>query len=210
MRKKNDERAAMRQALLGIVGLLFIGCGPRYVIQNQYVPPLVTTEASTACFNGCMTARERCQTPCQTAYQRCLDDAYAKAKAIEVEEMRSFDRAYDRYMFELSSYRAERFAWESAYRDYSRDLSYFQSQCERTKDPSACQRRDELRSRVNALRYRQPREPWVPVRPSFEQILVNQQSFCTTDCGCDQAYDACFAGCGGQVIPHKICVENCD
>ena len=115
-----------------------------------------------------------------------------------------------RYMMDFSHFQSRLRSWERDYHDYSRDLAHFQSKCEREKDTYACQKRDEVRNYMNRLKRDRPREPWVPVRPSFEQILVNQQSFCTTNCGCEQTYDNCFVGCGGVVIPHKICVENCD
>ena len=191
-----------------LAALFFVGCGPRYVIKNQYIPP--ASSVSQSCLNNCSLIRQNCQNQCQQNYQYCLDDAYAKAKAVEVDEQRAYEVAYSRYQIDYGFYQMEMHRWQRDYYDYSRDLSHFQSKCERDKDPYACQKRDELRRYMNRLSHDRPREPWVPARPTFEQILVNQQSFCTTDCGCDQAYDACFAGCGGQVIPHKICVENCD
>lgn len=194
--------------LILLVALVFSGCGPRYVIKNQYIPPVSTK--STQCLDNCTLIRQSCQAQCQQSYQYCLDDAYAKAKAVEHEELRAYDMAQMRYMMDFSHYQSRLRAWERDYYDYSRDLAHFQSKCEREKDTYACQKRDEVRNYMSRLKRDRPREPWVPVRPSFEQILVNQQSFCTTNCGCDQAYDTCFVGCGGTVIPHKICVENCE
>lgn len=195
---------------LGLIGtfIFLVGCGPRYVIKNQYIPPAAS--GASACLNNCSYMRQSCQDQCQRSYQYCLDDAYMKAKAIEIDEQRAYDFAYSRYVMDMSHYRMRLHAWEREYNDYNRDLSHYQSQCERDKDAYACKQRDELRNRMNRLKRSRPSKPWMPVRPSFEQILVNQQSFCTTDCGCDQTYDNCFVGCGGQVIPHKICVDNCD
>lgn len=191
-----------------VMVLVLSGCGPRYVIKNEYIPPAKVN--SSKCLDNCAHVRQACQSQCQQHYQYCLDDAYAKAKAVEVNEIRAYDAAYARYMMDVSHYRMRLHQWDRDYYDYSRDLSHFQNQCERAKDAYACQKRDELRNHLNRMKRDRPREPWVPVRPSFEEILVNQQSFCTTNCGCEQTYDNCFVGCGGQVIPHKICVENCD
>lgn len=193
--------------LLAIV-FLFTGCGPRYVIKNQYIPP--TRAISPTCLSNCELVRQTCQSQCQQNYQFCLDDAYAKAQHILVEEEALYRIAHGRYMLDFSHFQHRMRSWERDYYDYSRDLSHFQSRCERDKDVQACKKRDELRNYLNRLNRDRPREPWVPQRPSFEQILVNQQSFCTTNCGCEQVYDNCFVGCGGTVIPHKICVENCD
>ena len=198
----------MVRFLMGVMVLVLSGCGPRYVIKNQYIPP--AQKGSQKCLDNCGLVRQQCQAQCQQHYQYCLDDAYAKAKAVEIDEVRAYDVAYPRYMMDLSHFRMRMHQWDRDYYDYSRDLSHFQSKCEREKDPYACKKRDELRSYLGRMKHDRPREPWVPVRPTFEQILVNQQSFCTTQCGCEQTYDNCFVGCGGQVIPHKICVENCD
>ena len=202
------KRISMYGFLMLLMALLLSGCGPRYVIKNQYIPP--TQVNSQKCLDTCALSRQACQAQCQQRYQYCLDDAYAKAKAVEVDEMRAYDMAYARYMMDLSHFQMRMREWDRDYYDYSRDLSHFQNRCEREKDPYACRKRDELRNYLNRMKHDRPREPWVPVRPTFEQILVNQQSFCTTNCGCEQTYDNCFVGCGGTVIPHKICVENCD
>lgn len=198
----------MKYVFLLLAALLLVGCGPRYVIKNQYIPP--ASSVSQSCLNNCSMIRQNCQNICQQNYQYCLDDAYAKAKAVEIDEQRAYDVAYSRYQMDYGFYRMEMQRWQRDYYDYSRDLSHYQSQCERNKDPYACKKRDELRNYMNRLSHDRPREPWIPARPTFEQILVNQQSFCTTNCGCEQSYDNCFVGCGGQVIPHKMCVENCD
>lgn len=194
--------------LIVLIALLFSGCGPRYVIKNQYIPPVQVN--SQKCLDNCALSRQACQSQCQQRYQYCLDDAYGKAKAVEVDEMRAYDMAYARYMMDVSHFQMRMREWDRDYHDYSRDLSHFQSRCEREKDPYSCKKRDELRNYLNRMKHDRPREPWVPTRPTFEQILVNQQSFCSTNCGCEQTYDNCFVGCGGTVIPHKICVENCD
>jgi len=193
--------------LLGIL-LLFTGCGPRYVIKNQYIPPIAGV--SKGCLDNCSSIRNSCQDQCQRRYQYCLDDAYGKAKAVEQDEIRAYDMAYSRYMMDFSRFQSSMHMWERDYYDYSRDFNHFQLQCERQKDNYSCHKRDELANHLKYMKRDKPREPWMPAKPSFEQILVNQQSFCSTNCGCEQSYDNCFVGCGGQVIPHKICVENCD
>jgi len=198
----------MYRLFLAVIMLFFAGCGPRYVIQNEYISPI--SGGSKVCLNNCAGIRQSCQNQCQRNYQYCLDNAYAKAKAVEVDEQRAYEIAYSRYQMDYTQYQFAFQRWQRDYYDYSRDLSHYQNQCERERDPYACKKRDELHHYMNRLSHEQPREPFVPVRPTFEQILVNQQSFCSTNCGCDQSYDNCFVGCGGQVIPHKICVENCD
>lgn len=193
--------------MLGIL-LLFTGCGPRYIIKNQYIPPV--GGISKGCLDNCSSIRNSCQVQCQRQHQYCLDDAYGRAKAVEQDELRAYDMAYSRYLMDFSHFKNDFHNWERDYNDYSRDYDHYRYQCEREKDRYACEKRDEIANRLKHLKKDKPREPWVPVKPSFEQILVTQQSACNTSCGCDESYDGCFVGCGGQVIPQKICVENCN
>lgn len=198
----------MYPLLLAFIALMFVGCGPRYVIKNEYIPP--RQSSSSKCLEQCSWVRQNCQAQCQQNYQYCLDDAHHKAKALEISELRAYDVAYMHYRMEWGQYQHRLHDWERAYHEYSRDLSHYQRECERDKKSSACRKRDEISTHLNHLKHKRPYEPRMPIRPSFEHILADQQSYCSTDCGCDQAYDHCFVGCGGTVIPHKICVENCD
>ena len=198
----------MARILLLVWMFFLVGCGPRYLIKNQYIPP--ATAASQPCIENCSHMREGCQNQCQQNYQYCLNDAYMKAQSVDIDEQRTYDIAYSHYMLDMSRYRMALHEWQRDYYDYSRDFEHFQKQCEREKDAYACKKRDDLKHYLNRLNRDRPREPWMPTRRSFEQILVAQQSFCTTNCGCEQVYDNCFVGCGGQVIPHKICVDNCE
>jgi len=78
--------------------LFFAGCGPRYVIKNQYIPP--ASSLSQPCLNNCSLIRQGCQDQCQRNYQYCLDDAYGKAKAVEMDEQRAYEMAYSRYQMD--------------------------------------------------------------------------------------------------------------
>lgn len=198
----------MYRLLMLVVLFIFTGCGPRYVIQNQYIPP--SSSAMNGCLNNCTVVRENCQNTCQRNYQYCLDDAYGRAQVAQREALRDYDMAYARYRMDFLHYQHVFHDWQRDYYDFSRDYNHFAQKCDKTKDAYACKKRDELKSYLKRLNRDKPREPWVPVQPSFEQILANQQALCSTDCGCDNGYDHCYVGCGGQVIPHKICVENCE
>lgn len=190
------------------VALLCVGCGPRYVVKNNYIPP--TSGNAKECLSICEQSSQLCQKSCQSRYQICLDSAMIKAQEIEQRERKEYDIAYQRYQMDYMIYQREFHRWKRDYNNYSRDLSYFHNLCERERDGNACRKRDDLRRYLSRLSHERPEEPWIPARPTYEQILVNQQSFCTTQCGCEQQYDTCFVGCGGQVIPYKMCVENCD
>ena len=192
---------------IGLV-LFFVGCGPRYVIQNEYI---ASSQASfKSCVERCKSEQDICQSACNRSYQACLDGAYAKAKAIEIEEQRAYEREYGYYSRDFADFQHEMYQWRREYDALSYDLNYFQRRCDKEKEAYACRKREEIRHYLHRLARERPREPRMPTPPRFESILVNQQSFCSTQCGCEQGYDSCFVGCGGRVIPHKICVENCD
>ena len=195
---------------LALVMILFLytGCAPRYVVKHEYIPPM--QQNAQTCLDQCAFSKQECQARCQQERQYCLEDAYGRARAIEQAELRSYDMAYLRYQMDFNQFQHHLHMWERDYRAYERDFYHFQSRCERERDTSACRQRDEIKRRMNHLRTKRPQEPWVPVRPSFEQILIDQQRVCPVECGCQASYDSCFVGCGGTVIPHKICVENCD
>ncbi len=193
---------------LVLVSIFLAGCGPRYVIQHEYIPPLHHNAQS--CLDQCAFTKQTCQTQCQQERQYCLEDAYIRARKIEQSELSAYDLAYMRYQMDFNQYRHFLHLWENDYYIYRRDFELFQSRCERERDTFTCRKRDELRHQMNRLMAQRPREPLIPIRPDFNQILSYQQSTCPIDCGCQINYDSCFTGCGGTVIPHKICVENCD
>ncbi|MDD3342121.1 MAG: hypothetical protein PHR87_00930 [Sulfurospirillaceae bacterium] len=198
----------MYRFLSVLILFLLTGCGPRYVIHNQYIPP--ASSAMQGCLTNCTIVRQSCQDRCQRDYQFCLEDAFGRAKVAEREALRDYDMALMRYNTEFLHYQHALHSWERDYYDFSRDYNHFALKCEKEKDGYACKKRDELKSYLKRLNRDRPREPRVPMRVSFDQILADQQRLCSNDCGCDTGYDHCYVGCGGQVIPHKICVENCD
>ena len=51
------------------------------------------------------------------------------------------------------------------------------------------------------------REPVMPTREGVRARL--EKEHCQADCGCLPAYDACFTGCGGQIVRETVCVKNC-
>lgn len=194
--------------VLMLLLFVFTGCGPRYAIQNEYIPP--SNPAMQSCITTCSFNRNNCANACQQSYQYCLNDAYGRAKAVEFEELRAYDMAYAAYRMDYMRYEHALRVWQRDYYDYERDYNHFAKKCEREKDTYACHKRDEVKSYLKRINRDKPHAPWVPVRKSFEQILSEQQSMCSNQCGCESAFDRCYVGCGGQVIPHQICVQNCD
>lgn len=197
----------MYKLLLLAITLIFSGCAPRYTTQYQYLPP--TQPNGQQCVNQCMLAQQECQNNCQKQRQYCLEDAYGKARQIEQDELRAYDMAYLRYQMEFLQFRQYQSLWERDYYNSRRDFDYFQARCQ-GGDTQACWRYNELKRSMGRLNFQRPREPWMPSRPDFSQILRRQQSFCMSDCGCERNYNNCFSGCGGVVVPHQVCVENCD
>ncbi|MFK5881734.1 MAG: hypothetical protein QM482_05925 [Sulfurospirillum sp.] len=193
--------------VLGFV-FLFAGCAPRYVIRNQYIPPLDT--GSRACLKNCSKAKQKCKQKCAEDYSDCLSYAYDKAKQIQIKSDKNYKKRYNRYQARLNDYNFNIFDWQNRYEQRYSDWKYFSDKCSKNGDNYACERENELSYIIKKLSRSRPREPKAPKYITFEETLAKQQNRCVEKCGCDDVYDSCFIGCGGEIIPHRICVKNCD
>ena len=189
-------------------GFLFSGCAPQYVIRNQYIPPL--GKNSKVCLQNCLKVKQQCKQRCAEDYSDCLSYAYDKAKQMQNKIDKSYKQRYARYQAKLSDYNFDIFDWQNRYDEKYNDWRYFSDKCSQNGDRYACGRRDELRYMIKNLRRNKPNKPREPRYITFDKTLVQQQSRCVKKCSCDDMFDSCFISCGGEVVPHKICVENCD
>lgn len=198
----------MYKFILILLAIFFVGCSPKYVTKNHYIAP--EEKGFGVCVNQCEQEKKICEQDCSNMYQGCLDNAYLRAKDISAVEMIKFDKAYENYLLQLGDYRIYQHKFDKSYIRISRDFNYFKEQCIKTKDKYACERRSELNNTLYNLKHNKIRKPREPRRPSFNRILNKQQSYCKSDCGCSSSFDRCYINCGGEVIPYKFCVENCD
>ncbi len=193
--------------VLGFI-VLFAGCAPQYAIRNQYIPP--ANLKSKSCLKDCNYQKQVCKQKCSDDYSDCLSYAYERAKQIQIISDKSYKKRYHRYQKRLSNYNLELFDWQNRYDTNYSDWRYFNDKCSKNGDRYACDREEDLRILIKQLRRNRPREPREPRYATFNEILAQEQSKCSKNCGCDNIYNSCFVGCGGEIVPHKICIRNCD
>lgn len=173
-------------ALAVITGLA--GCaGPRYATEVRYLPP--TTEAGLSCISGCQINRQACQSDCQSRRESCIADIGPRADAAFEEALRRYEAERKVYLRELQFYRLDRLHvglyHGPFYFGYPGSFWYTDRYFD---DPPV------------------PPEP--PSRDAIRQQLIDQQ--CSLTCGCQDAFDQCYVGCGGQVERRVVCIEHCD
>ncbi len=198
----------MFKYILAVVGfVVFSGCAPVYVVKNQYIPPKAE---NTKCLNSCLQSKKECKNECVNKYQSCMDDAFEKAKKVYAKLNNNYERKYKRYLLKMEDYDYRIFDWHNDYDESYRDWQYFRKECKvNPSNKYACDREDDLMYVIKKLRRDKPKKPRIPRKESFEKILKAEQSKCVKNCGCNDLYDSCFVSCGGEIIPHKICVKNC-
>lgn len=185
-----------------------MGCSPKYVIKNQYIPLMDANFAP--CVSTCTLSKESCDATCDDNYQSCLNTAFDRAKEIYAVELFRYDRDYAYYLRELGKYNDIRYLIERKYSFLKRDYKYFSQQCSKTRDIYACDRQDIIRRNLYQMQRNMPRHPNKPLKPSLQHITNTEQNSCQNECGCSKSFDLCYTNCGGQVIPYKLCVENCE
>ncbi len=183
-----SSNASARLALAGALALL-AGCAtPQYQTTVRFVPP--ADAAGRACVQGCETQKTACQAGCQARYTACTQGLDAQVEAGYAEALKQYEVDLKRYAAALRRYETDlRFDWATAWPwGYPYRYPYWYDPW---PGPS----------------YPLPREPKMPTREGVRARL--EQTRCQADCGCLPAYDACYAGCGGQRISETVCVKHC-
>jgi len=193
--------------ILGLV-TFFSGCAPQYAIRNQYISPI--NQKSKVCLRECAYQKQACQQRCEEDYSDCLSYANERAKKIQVKIDRKYKDRYENYLAKQNDYNLERLNWQNRYDERYRDWRYFNKKCSKHNDKYACRREYDVRHIIERLRRNRPIEPIEPRYITFDENLANQQKSCSENCGCNDSYNSCFVSCGGEIVPHKICIRNCD
>ncbi len=193
--------------ILGFV-VFFSGCAPQYAVRNQYIPPL--DQKSKVCLKECFYQKQACQQRCEEDYSDCLSYANERAKKIQIRTDKDYKQRYENYLARQNDYNLEIYDWQNRYDERYKDWRYFNKKCSKNNDKYACEREYYLRYIIKRLRRDRPVEPREPRYITFSENLANQQKSCSKNCGCSNLYDSCFISCGGEIVPHKICVRNCD
>ncbi len=195
----------MKIALWTLAILLLAGCGARYEVIEDFVPP--ADSKARSCITGCEQQRQACDTACDQRLQACRKRAEARARA----DLPARRRAY---LDRLDIYLRERELWldEKALQLHQRQLleariAQLEPRCTQD-DRSGCSELQRLRRERDALMLPDP--PERPEEPTLEALAARYRADCRRDCDCEVSFRACYIGCGGAVHSRRVCVANCD
>ncbi|MCL7744315.1 hypothetical protein LV476_05030 [Guyparkeria hydrothermalis] len=177
-------------AFMLAAAVLLAGCaGPRYATEVRYVPP--TGEEGKSCIQGCQTEQKACQADCQSQRESCIANIQPTVDAAFDQALRQYESERQVYMRERKFYQLDRRLSFSAHR-----APFFRSY----PDPFWY---------IDHPYFEDPPVPPVaPGRAGIREQIINEE--CNADCGCQDTFDQCYVGCGGQVERRVVCVENCE
>ncbi len=198
----------MYKYVLIVVALFLIGCSPKYVTKNQYVAS--KEQGFGTCVKRCEVQKQECQLKSKEEYKVCLDDAYNRAKDISAEQFVKYDIDYEEFLLEFRDFKYYKYEFDKNYSILERDYNYFSKECNSKKDEFTCRRKNELKDTLEMMKRDKLKKPREPKKPSFNRILKSQQNLCKIDNSCSTNFDMCYIKCGGEVIPYRFCVKNCD
>jgi|LGOV01.1.fsa_nt_gb hypothetical protein len=198
----------MHGIVLVLISLFLVGCSPVYVTKNHYIAP--QKKDFSLHVNRCEEKKKICDVKCNEDYQNCLDRAYFRAKNIFTQQSAKYEVESRLYRTELREYKHYKYQFDNNYMEIHRDYSHFSKQCNSKKSSFTCRRKNELKDTLSMMKLQMMQKPQKPKKPSFDKILKNQQSFCQSNCGCSESFDICYVSSGGEVIPYKMCLRNCD
>lgn len=166
--------------------LLLAGCAtPQYQTTVRLIPP--EDAAGLACVKECEAKKNACQADCQARYEACSRELEPQVEAGYAEALKRYELELRRYAAALRHYEMQlHFGWVHSYPYYG--LYWWDPWPGPYFPPSYP-------------------EPEMPTREGVRAQL--QAVLCQADCGCLPAYDACFVGCGGQIVRETVCIKNC-
>lgn len=190
------------------VVVFFGGCSAKYELKNHYIPS--QKDGFENCVQICEVKKDACQKECERSYQGCLDSAYERAKRVSESAWIEYTDLRRIYLAQKHKFERNNFLIIQRSGMLEDDYDYFDKRCKSTKEKYACQRKSEIFYALQDLKDAKLEKPIEPEKPSFEDILAQQQSKCSRDCGCVDKFDRCYSQCGGEVVPYRFCVQNCD
>lgn len=187
--QQTTARLPLPRRSFGAILLLLIataglaGCAaPRYQTTHHYDPP--KDAAGLACLETCTQAMSVCQQVCGANLQACRQRIEPEVEKRHELALKHYEEELERYRWEL-----EQYAWSL---NWGR-MSWLGPR---------------LRHPWPGYNFYLPfSPPTMPSRDSIFNRLLREQ--CTTDCGCQPAYDSCFLACGGKRTPEVKCIANC-
>lgn len=169
-----------------LLGMLAGCAAPQYQTNVSLIPP--ADPEGRACVQDCEARKVACQSACEQRYQACAKDMEPQVEARYVEALKHYELELKQYAAALRRYEMDlHFDWMYSY-PYHYPY-YWWDPWPRPYFPPPY------------------REPTMPTRDGVRAALLKAN--CQDDCGCLPAYDACFVGCGGQIVKETVCVKNC-
>jgi len=187
MKRIIAHRWAGWAGLLMLATLLSACAAPRYATEVRYLPP--TGEAAQRCLDGCRVEMQACQADCQSRREACI-------REIEPQVEAAFDEALRRYEIERRAYMRERQFYEI---EHALHFGYYHHPFYYGY-PGPFWFTDRYWDDP-------PVPPAAPDRAAIRERVIDRE--CNPGCGCQQAFDQCYIGCGGQVERRVVCVEHC-
>lgn len=139
-----------------------------------------TDPTAASCLERCEVARNACQTHCQAQRETCLKTIDAEVERQYAEALKRYAAALELYRMDLERYRMDVWlTWGRGHFWYD-PWPFYATPAMAPSPPG----KDKIRDRVAKER-------------------------CDSDCGCGDAYEACFIGCGGRKVEETRCIANC-
>lgn len=183
-------------AVLLVVGVVGCAAGPRYATEVRYLPP--STEAGLACLQGCHIDMQACLADCESRRQACIAGIEPKVEVAFEQALRDYEAERRVYMRERQYYQLDRSLRFGAFRDpfyYGYPGSHYYGY------PGPFWYTDYYFDHP-------PIPPVAPDRATIRSHLIEVE--CDLNCDCQDRFDQCYIGCGGQVERRVVCVENCN
>lgn len=174
-----------------IAGMLLAGCAtPVYQTNVQLIPP--ADVAGRNCVADCEAKRTLCQNDCRVRYEACAKDVEPQVEARYVEALAQYEADLRRYAAALRHYEMElHFSWVHSY-PYAYPWGWGGWGWYPWPVP---------------MYFPPYPAPALPTRDGVRARLIDTS--CQADCGCLPAFDACYVGCGGQILKETVCVKHC-
>ncbi len=191
-----------------LVTLVFSACSPKYEVRKTYD----SANANISCINSCENNEKQCNTDCRKSYNICLSDARVRANDMIYDYDREYKVNLYHYKKAKNNYDREYKFWLKEYENIQFDYDYYNGQCNISKNKNSyeCKKKEYFSSRLTKYTNTKPTEPIKIKRVRLSDLVVQEQSSCTLNCGCTDVYDRCFSKCGGKITYQKFCISNCD
>ncbi|ANJ67959.1 hypothetical protein A9404_11750 [Halothiobacillus diazotrophicus] len=193
-RNRLDRWLAAGALIAALVTLGGCASVPQYATQTTYRPP--ATAAGQACIATCHTKLQQCQTQCAAEREACISNIEPIAKQAFEDDLKRYEAARkqyesDRQIYELNqAFRSgwsypvfvPRYGWVMGPGWYG--PGWFGP----NDDP--------------------PTPPPAPSLKAERDRLIKERCD-SKPCPCQNNFEQCYIGCGGQVEKSVVCIANC-